>query len=316
MSSSAAAEPQLVERTLLAGRYRLERLLSDLGAAHCWRAQDEVLARPVAVRVLESPTQAEAQAFLDAAGRAGQVAHPGLVGTFDAAHEDVDGVGRVCYDVVEWIDGPTLAQQVLADGPMPAQRATTMARQVAEALAALHRAGLRHGAVHPGTVVLTATGPIKLTGAAVAAVLGGPGPDDTVALAATLYAALTARWPFGAAHGLPAAPRTDRGAPCAPRQVRAGVPRELDAVVIRALDPRRRPTLSPITDPQAFADALALLPAEPLNPEPGPAPGPRPRRRLPRWARRLIAVSVVALIAVVGYALGLAIGHVPGTRGG
>lgn len=315
VSTSAAAEPRLAARTLLAGRYRLERLLGDLGPAHCWRARDEVLARPVGVRVLESPTRAAAKAFLDAAGLAGRVSHPGLVNTFDAAREDLEGIGSVCYDVVEWVDGPTLAD-LLAEGPLAPRRATTVARALAEALVGLHRARVRHGAVHPGAVVLGTAGPVKVTGAVVAAVLAGPGLDDTVGLAATLYAALTGRWPFGTAYGLPAAPLTDRGVVCAPRQVRAGVSRELDSVVIRALDPSRLPTLAPITDPRAFADALADLPCEPLDPEAAPVPQPRARRQLPRWARRLIAVGVLALIGILGYALGLAVAHVPTTRAG
>jgi len=71
--------PPLAEQDVLARRYRLLAPLAAGGPAVLWRAADEVLARDVAVKVLDA--RAVRSPFLDAAVRAGALAHPGLAKT-------------------------------------------------------------------------------------------------------------------------------------------------------------------------------------------------------------------------------------------
>jgi hypothetical protein len=130
-----------------------------------------------------------------------------------------------------------------------------------------------------------------------------------------LYAALSARWPDGAAYGLPAAPQ-QLGQPASIRQVRAGVPRELDAVVERCLSndtaagPRRG--LEPLRTPSAVVAALAGLPQ--AQPETPTFESDEPA--VPGRARQVLRVAVpllaIAAIVIIGWVSGLALGRVPG----
>lgn len=327
---------------LLGGRYRLVRLVSPGtapagGPAQVWLATDEILARPVAVKVLPARGRAAAAAattFLQAAGRAGALSHPGLARVYDAALEQrpagrADRTADVAYVVSEWFDDRTLAEVLVTDGPLDPPEAVRLAHQAAEALTAAHARGLGHGRLHPGNLILSG-GRLRLTDAAVAAALHGtplpaPGPDGTVPaevvqadtrdLGAVLYAMLTARWPAGSttqpAAGLPEAPRTaGHSGVYAPRQLRAGVPRSLDVVVGRVLDPARHPQLPAICTPPALARALDETGPE-LRP---PTAGPSARRRPPRVLRalpKLVAVGVIAAVGVGCYLLGRQIGELP-----
>jgi hypothetical protein len=112
---------------------------------------------------------------------------------------------------------------------------------VAEAVAALHVAGIVHGNVHPGTILIADDGRVVLLDAHADA----PGnPElDVRALGAVLYACLTGHWPWAEAgrSTLPDAPRDPQGQPVRPRQVRGGVPRHLDEIAAELLDPQVAP---------------------------------------------------------------------------
>jgi quinol monooxygenase YgiN len=235
---------------LLAERYRLAELVAAGEHAALWRAHDTVLARPVAVKVVGTPDKGAREAargFLDAAIRTGAVNHPGLVRVYDASQESRPGRGNdVAYVISEWVDGESLDVHLNRLGALPAPDAVDVLRQAADALTAAHAAGVVHGRVHPRNVLVTGSGRVRLTDAEVGCAVHGWDPrtpaTDTRDLAAVLYALTTARWPSGPttqpADGLRAAPLND-GHPLSPRQLRAGLPRALDQVVIRGLDPQR-----------------------------------------------------------------------------
>lgn len=315
---------------LLGGRYRLERLIraadrdasgSDGGAL--WRGEDLVLSRPVAVRLLADAPPAQRRALLDAAGQAGRATDPLVAATYDAAEEQVDG-RTVAYLVREWVEGRSL-RDLLLDAPLAAERATFLLYRTATALAHLHAAGTVHGRVHPSNVLVRPDGQLRLTDPAVGAALAAP--DGLAALAAdeagdvrdlgrTLYAALTGRWPGGPWRGLPAAPTGAGGALLPPRQVRAGLPRELDAVAGRIGDPARRSAheAAPLTTAAAVAAALAPLPSRPTDAAEEPPRPARPVRAAAYrpWRRRGVLIALVAALAAGGWLFGLSVGRVPG----
>lgn len=319
--AAAHAPGPLQVGDLLAGRYLLLELVAAGDRTTLWRAGDEVLARPVAVKAVATPNKAAreaAQPFLDAAVRTGAVNHPGLVRVYDAAQESRQGRGNdVAYIISEWVDGEALDAHLNRVGGLAAPDAADVLRQAADALTAAHAAGLGHGRLHPGNVLVTGSGRVRLTDAEVGAAVhrqepGGP-PDDTRDLAAVLYALVTARWPAAStpqpAGTLPHAPQAE-GRPLSPRQLRAGVPRALDSVVLRGLEPDRRPTLAPLRTPAALADATDAAVAEERQQrveEAVPAAPSRLRRSLP-WAG---AVAFVTAVAITGWLLGLAVGDLP-----
>jgi len=332
--------------SLLGGRYRLLRPVRSGPLSWLWQAEDEVLARPVALRVLgDTPgAQARAAAFLSAAVRAGRATGPGIASVYDAAEEPAaHDAAVVRYVVAAWVAGPSLAE-VLRDGPLASAEAAALTRSLCDALEGVHSAGVSAGRLHPGQVLLTTAGTVRLTDLEVSAALHGqaPSPDpvraDTDDAARVLYAAVTGCWPTDAGRsrdwsGLPAAPVRD-GRLCLPRQVRAGVPRELDTVVARVLEPLRRPTEPALRTPAALAAALAPLAAAPREASDAGdrAATRRPRRDHPeasgededqespvplrrrRGFRLAVVLLLLTLVGAGGWATGLTTGRVPTTE--
>ncbi len=297
---------------LVAGRYRLQSVVPappDARAA-LWRARDEVLARPVAVTLLDGDDPAAGR-LLAAAARAGAVGTRAATRLYDAAVQ-TGPAGPLVYLVREWVDGVPLAQALL-DGPLTAAEAVRLATQAADAVAGAHAVGTVHGRLHPGNLVLSPGG-LRITDTAVGAAVrdGGPGTadGDVRDLAALLYALLTGCWPLQAtvqpARGLPPAPVAGTG-PRAPRLVRAGVPRSLDRLVVRAL-------AGPAGGgPASAADLCAALETAAGDLRPAVRPAPRRRRR---GGRLVAGAALLAALATVSYALGLAVGEAPASQRG
>lgn len=279
----------LAPGSLVTGRYRL---LRQIGSAKStlWEAHDDVLARPVAIRSL--PTTGT-DAVLDAARRAGVVPHRTLTRAYDVVDEP--GLRLV---VREWVAGEPL-DAVVADGPLSPDRAMAVIGSVAEALAAAAGYGVHHGRLHPGHILLTPDGDVRVTDAATAAALvGAPAGDDAgdvQALGCLLYFAVTGRWPGNDKGALPEAP-TDEGRLCSPRQVRAGVPRDLDRLIVDCL-------LWGPTTPASAAEVVTRLTALrrageatqqiPLVDTTDPLPARR--SRLP------LAIGVAVGVLLIGY---------------
>ena len=322
----------LVAGELLEGRFRVVHRVPSSGAATVWCAHDEVLARPVALKVLPADRTAgpgSAGILLEAAMRSGAVVHPGLARVHDAFLLPRPGGPALAVVISEWVDGRAL-DLLLATGPLEPAEAVALLRQAAEALAAVHAHDLVHGRVHPGNVLVGPGGRLKLTDAAVAAAVHGaptPGPAsdggverDTRDLAAVLFALLTARWPGGTtdqpAGRLPGAPGVGRGVP-RPRQLRAAVPRSLDAVVVRALDPGapdpRAPdprALSadiPLTTPALLSAAAQQAAAEAQEQGATTPVRTRGRHVLPA----LLLLLLLSSVGTGGWLLGLAVGDLP-----
>ncbi|MFJ4498692.1 protein kinase [Streptomyces sp. NPDC088864] len=209
---------------LLAGRYRLGEVLGRGGMGKVWRAHDEVLHRTVAVKeltaglyvsesdrtVLHARTQKEARA-------AARITHPGVVTVHDVVEYD-----NRPWIVMQYVDGPSLADRAKESGEIDAREAARIGLHVLGALSAAHGAGVLHRDVKPGNVLLAHDGRVLLTDFGIAAIEGDstitrtgelvgsidylapervkggdPGPaSDLWSLGATLYTAVEGRSPF------------------------------------------------------------------------------------------------------------------------
>jgi hypothetical protein len=237
---------------LVAGRYRLVERLGVQGGASTWRAADQVLNRPVMVWTLP-PGFLRADAVVAAARAAGQLADPRLALVLDA-----DDQCDYPYVVAEWPPGRPLGELLAGAGLDEPASAAAMIAEAAEALAVAHASGLAHLCLRPSSLWRRPTGEVRISGLGVEAAIVGiestePALADTRGLGQLLYAALTGYWPGTEQTPLPAAPR--RGDEVySPRQIRAGIPGQLDAVARRALSDAAD---QPIVDPAQLADELA-----------------------------------------------------------
>ncbi|MFD7491992.1 serine/threonine-protein kinase [Streptomyces sp. NPDC059832] len=220
MDRSQSTETGLV----LAGRYRLGEVLGRGGMGKVWRAHDEVLHRTVAVKeltaglyvaeadriVLHARTQKEARA-------AARITHPGVVTVHDVIEYD-----NRPWIVMQYVDGPSLADAAKESGEVEPREAARIGLHVLSALRAAHGAGVLHRDVKPGNVLLAKDGQVLLTDFGIAAIEGDstitrtgelvgsidylapervrggdPGPaSDLWSLGATLYTAVEGRSPF------------------------------------------------------------------------------------------------------------------------
>src|SRR5207244_2460864 len=141
---------------VLANRYELESILGQGGMADVYLAMDRVLGRRVAVKVLR-PHFARDAAFVLRFRREAQAAaslnDPNVVGVYDTGSDD-----GTHFIVMEYVQGRTLAQVIRDDGPLPPDRAATVAASVASGLAFAHARGIVHRDVKPANVMITPNG--------------------------------------------------------------------------------------------------------------------------------------------------------------
>ena len=146
---------------LIAGRYRLERLTGGgTWPEEIWQGFDEVLNRPVMMRLL--PLEDAVEPDLDeqvqsVVAQVARLGHPNIAQVYDVGHEDA-----LRYVVSEWTGGRTLGQ-IMATGRQRWQRAADWGQQIAEALGALHAIGLVDGVLGPETVSVLDDRRVKLT---------------------------------------------------------------------------------------------------------------------------------------------------------
>jgi eukaryotic-like serine/threonine-protein kinase len=141
---------------LLDGRYRLGERLGSGAVAEVFRAQDERLARPVAVKLFRGDAAEELQRHEAEMRTLARLDHPSLVTVYDAG----DDAGQP-YLVMQLVEGDTLAGE-LGRGALGPQRAATYGAALADALAYVHEQGFVHRDVKPANVLIAGDGRVHL----------------------------------------------------------------------------------------------------------------------------------------------------------
>ncbi|AVZ73036.1 serine/threonine protein kinase [Streptomyces lunaelactis] len=206
----------------MAGRYRLDESIGQGGMGRVWRAADEMLDRPVAVKEMRmddadaEDTRIRRERTLREARATARIDHPNVVRVYDVVEES----DRL-WIVMELVASRSLEQLLVEDGPLPPGEAARIGMGLVAALREVHAVGVLHRDIKPGNVLLGAGGRVVLTDFGIAAIqdaaqltvagmligspdymaperVGGhPGPpSDLWSLGATLCAAVAGRSPF------------------------------------------------------------------------------------------------------------------------
>ncbi len=284
---------------LIDDRYRVGKKLGSGGMAFVYQAVDERLEREVAIKILRTDREAGtgyARRLFREAKAGARVTHPNTISIYD-----VGQIGEIVYVVMELLVGSTLEELVRAERRLPPLLVMDMGRQAAEALGAIHAAGIVHRDIKPENLFVissSAGATVKLLDFSIAklsqelessqltmegAVLGSAyymSPEqvratpvsersDLYALGCVMYECLTGRPPFDAdtlvdlwdKHLSARIPRPSKGA--------KGVPSELDDLIIAmmAKDPNNRPSSA-----TSVAQRLAEINAVALRKAAGNAP--------------------------------------------
>ncbi|HEY3605113.1 MAG TPA: protein kinase [Sporichthyaceae bacterium] len=149
----------------LGGRYRLVERIARGGMGEVWRAFDEVLGRPVAVKVLR-PEYADEQVFLERfrneARNTAALVHTGIAAVYDFGQATLART-TVPFIVMELVPGRPLSQIIERDGALDRDRALDLAAQAARGLHAAHEGGVVHRDVKPANLLVTPTWTVKIT---------------------------------------------------------------------------------------------------------------------------------------------------------
>jgi hypothetical protein len=218
---------------VLADRYRLTDLLTESRGGRFWRAFDSVLQRDVAVHIIDCDDE-RASLLRDAARTSATVLDRRMLRVLD-----IDEAAERCFVVNEWGSGTSLDIMLADAGPLSPTVSAWIVAEVADTLALAHEAQVAHGRLVPENLLIATDGSIRLIGFAVDAALhglpAGRVSTDVADLVGLLYAAMTGKWAGVSPSTVPTAPST-HGHVLRPRQVRAGIPRTLDALCDHVLN--------------------------------------------------------------------------------
>ncbi|HET7273149.1 MAG TPA: protein kinase [Rubrobacter sp.] len=254
-----------------ADRFVLEHELGSGGMARVFLGRDEVLDRPVAVKLL-NPTHGGTDIGdrFEREGRtAARLAHPNIVQVYDAGDAEYDGK-ETSYIVMEYVPGGDLKELIDQKGRLPGSELARLGDEVCAGLAHAHERGVIHRDIKPHNILLDENGHAKVTDFGIAraldmtqatrtgsflgtALYSSPEQlqghkvtpkSDVYSLGATLYQAATGEPPFAGGTPIEIASQHVSKTPTPPRERGADLSGDLEALILGCLskNPDDRPT--------------------------------------------------------------------------
>jgi hypothetical protein len=296
---------------LLGERFALERELGAGGMARVYLGKDQVLDRPVAIKVLR-PSYGDTgiSSRFEREGRtAARLSHPNIVQVYDAGEGEMEG-RDVAYIVMEYVRGGDLKRYMDEKGPIPGKELARLGAEVSSGLVHAHEAGVIHRDIKPHNILLDDRGRPKLTDFGIARALDATqatqtgsylgtalysSPEqlrgekvtpksDIYSLGMTLYQAAAGAAPFSGTPLEIASQHVSR-TPTAPSVLGADLSGEFEQLILDCIekDPDRRPTAeevherlrkeaAPVRNAPAFA--APPIPEPPTSELTAPEPSP------------------------------------------
>ena len=254
-------------KRVLDQRYELQELIGGGGMADVYRAQDLLLNRPVAVKILHEQFKSDTE-FINKFNREAQAAarlsHPNIVNIYDVGVMD-----DAHYIVMEYVPGRTLKDRIKQEGHLSVSDALQVAKDIARALAHAHANNLVHCDIKPHNILMMPAGSAKVADFGIARavtestmtytgnVVGSVhyfSPEqakgtmitpksDVYSLGVVLYEMLTGALPFTGETPVSIAMKHLQEEPVSVRELDPAIPPVVEAIVARAMskDPAMRP---------------------------------------------------------------------------
>ena len=305
------------------GDFELLREVGRGAMGVVYEARQHSLERRVAIKVLSPAAAGDpvwVERFRVEANAAARLSHPGILPVFAVGGGD----SGLPWFAMEYVEGRDLSDVVREDGALPPREAARVVRDAALALDHAHVEGVLHRDVKPGNLMLRRDGRVVVmdfglaknvasgTLTATGSLVGTPyymspeatiGEKDTVGpkadvygLGATLYELLTGKPPFQAENAAALLLMIAEKEPLPPSKVKEGLPRDLETIVLAAMEKRpeqRYPSCKALAE-----DLDRFLRDEPISRR---RPGPVERlRRLVHKNRAAAAIAGGALVLLVG----------------
>lgn len=256
-----------MSQRVLDHRYELIECIGGGGMADVYKARDQLLDRPVAVKILHDQFKSDEEfitKFHREAKAAARLSHPNIVNIYDVGEAEGDH-----YIVMEYVPGRTLKDKIKAEGHLPVDEALRITREIASALAHAHANNLVHCDIKPHNILMAADGTAKVADFGIARavtestmtysgnVIGSVhyfSPEqargtmitpksDVYSLGVVLYEMLTGKLPFTGETPVSVAMKHLQEAPVPVRQINPSIPPVVESIVSRMMskDPDDRP---------------------------------------------------------------------------
>ena len=283
----------VIETRVYSSRYRATHLIARGGMALVYRAQDQLLNRAVALKILYPELSADpsfVERFRREAQAAANLSHPNIVPVFDWGEDN-----GTYFIVMELVDGQSLADVLRGGVVLTASRTAQLSAQVASALAYAHRQGVVHRDVKPGNILITPDAQVKVTDFGIAqavasedhlaeegSVMGTAtyfspeqasgamvdGRSDIYSLGIVMYEMLTGRPPFVGDTPLAVSSQHVNGVVAPLNDVNPEVPRDLAAIVMKCLS--KNPASRYPTADEVRSDLVRFVDGQPVRASAGP----------------------------------------------
>ena len=250
----------ILEGKILGNRYEIIEKVGNGGMATVYRAEDKVLKRNVAVKVLKDEFTTDEEfikRFEIEAQSAARLTHPNIVSIYDVGSED-----NLYYIVMELIRGKTLKEIIVEErGPLPWKWSVNVAIQIASALEMAHKNNIIHRDIKPHNIIITEDGIAKVTDFGIAKAVSNStitafgttigsvhyfspeharcgftdAKSDLYSLGVVMYEMVTGRVPFDADTPVSVALKHMQEEPEEPIELNPNLPSAVNRIIMKAL---------------------------------------------------------------------------------